>query len=233
MLVRMLLVVLVFGTSYVVIVCLFDCQALDGWCFRTCLLTGGWILLRIVSPLMKTINFVLFRTTRPSRRRIAEANSQGERSPRDSNGNLIAAEEEEEDGEELSDDLEYIDLEQDLNRLLIERLFAPMPNLWLQPELISCDYIDSLPTWQHELPPSLPDEPETSQTEGFTSAISSSDCSDNDDEENDTNKWKSTSNVKAVTSEEWCEAKTTKFECQAAGGSNERVEKHLIVPKLR
>lgn len=56
----------------------------------------------------------------------------------------------EEQGEDLFEDDEQmdelIDLDDDVDRLLLERLFT-LPNLWLHTELISTDYIHCLPVW--------------------------------------------------------------------------------------
>lgn len=185
-------------------------------------------LFHILATIGETINFVLFRTTRrhAGRRRHNETDGQHGQPTRDLNDNLIAEEDEEDEDEYFFDD-DYIDLEQDLDRLLIERLFT-LPNLWLQTELISSDYINNLPTWQYVAKRS---EADTSQTEDFTSAISSSDCSDVED--GSETRWAPAS-VAAVS----CSSKPERDPCcefQAAGGSskNHQEDKSVIVSKLR
>lgn len=53
--------------------------------------------------------------------------------------------------DEDDDDSEYLNIDpsEDINRMIIERLFA-VPNLWLHTELISNEYINKLPVWNFQ-----------------------------------------------------------------------------------
>lgn len=47
------------------------------------------------------------------------------------------------------DDLD-MEFDMDMDRILLERLFAGSPNLWLHTELISNDYLNRLPVWNYQ-----------------------------------------------------------------------------------
>ena len=127
------------------------------------------------------MEFILFRNTTRNRRRnvyfstnLNSFTSRGDSiqiSSQMNNNNLLDVSIGDIDDEYELEFEEYINLESDLDRLLVESLFT-MPNLWLQTELISNDYIYQLPVWQF------------TQVETVTNytSNSSTDSSDNEDQ---------------------------------------------------
>ncbi|KAH9418612.1 hypothetical protein DERP_003937 [Dermatophagoides pteronyssinus] len=85
------------------------------------------------------------------------------------NDDQYVSQDDDDDDEEFlseTDDIDTIDMDMefdmDMDRILLERLFAGSPNLWLQTELISNDYLNKLPVWNYQEPDDDDEEEESS-----------------------------------------------------------------------
>ncbi|KAF7496517.1 E3 ubiquitin-protein ligase [Sarcoptes scabiei] len=105
-------------------------------------------ILKCLSRFLNLLSIVLFRKTRRNPRRTFTSNELD--SDFDIYYDILNDDDDDDDvNYEDRNEIDYtFDVDEDLDRMLIERLFA-VPNLWLHTDLISNEYIQNLPIWNH------------------------------------------------------------------------------------